>query len=155
MLVRIPTRIYIPPVKTQGSKAKLVRWILGYIKPEETDRWIEPFMGSGVVGFNLNPRRAIFADANPHIINFYNAIKAGDITHCKAKLFLEREKTKLLKRGKAYYYEVRERFNAYGAPLDFLFLNRTCFNGIVRFNREGKFNTPLGRVDGQRYSPSS
>ena len=138
-------KVYVPPIKTQGIKTKLVNWIISQINFEIRGRWIEPFMGSGVVGFNLRPKRAIFADINPHIINFYNSIKKGDITSQKVKLFLESEGQKLLKQGEEYYYEIRERFNKYHDPLDFLFLNRSCFNGLVRFNSKGEFNTPFGR----------
>ncbi|NQU04851.1 MAG: Dam family site-specific DNA-(adenine-N6)-methyltransferase, partial [Calditrichaeota bacterium] len=53
----------------------------------------------------------------------------------------------------AYYYEVRERFNKYHEPLDFLFLNRSCFNGVIRFNRGGGFNTPFCRKP-MRFSKS-
>lgn len=138
-------KIYVPPIKTQGIKTKLVRWIIEQINFEIKGRWIEPFMGSGVVGFNLRPKRAIFADKNPHIINFYNAIKNKEITSQKAKIFLEQEGKKLLKGGEDYYYEVRDRFNKYHDPLDFLFLNRSCFNGVIRFNSKGEFNTPFGK----------
>lgn len=138
-------KIYVPPIKTQGIKTKLVEWIIDQINFEIKGKWIEPFMGSGVVGFNLRPKRAIFADKNPHIISFYNAIKNREITSQKVRIFLEREGKKLLKKGGEYYYEVRDRFNKYHDPLDFLFLNRSCFNGVIRFNSRGEFNTPFGR----------
>jgi len=138
-------KIYVPPIKTQGIKTKLVEWIIEQVNFEITGRWIEPFMGSGVVGFNLKPKRAIFTDKNPHIINFYNAIKDKRITSQKVRIFLEREGKKLLEKGEEYYYKVRDRFNKYGDPLDFLFLNRSCFNGVIRFNSKGEFNTPFGR----------
>ncbi len=138
-------KIYVPPIKTQGIKTKLVEWIIDQINFEIKGKWIEPFMGSGVVGFNLRPKRAIFADKNPHIINFYNAIKNREITYKKVKIFLEKEGKKLLEKGEEYYYEVRDRFNKYHDPLDFLFLNRSCFNGVIRFNSKGEFNTPFGR----------
>ncbi len=137
-------KIYVPPIKTQGIKTKLVEWIIDQINFEIKGRWIEPFMGSGVVGFNFRPKQAIFADKNPHVINFYNAIKRGEITSYKAKMFLETEGQKLLEKGEEYYYEVRDRFNKYHDPLDFLFLNRSCFNGLIRFNSKGEFNTPFG-----------
>lgn len=54
--------------------------------------------------------------------------------------------------GKDYYYQVRDRFNSTGDPLDFLFLNRSCFNGVIRFNKQGKFNVPFGHKP-QRFAP--
>ena len=58
--------------------------------------------------------------------------------------FLTREGHELTTRGDEYYYRIRERFNREGSPFDFLFLNRSCFNGLMRFNRRGEFNTPFG-----------
>jgi DNA adenine methylase len=138
-------KIFVPPIKIQGIKTKLVEWIIDQINFEIKGKWIEPFMGSGVVGFNIRPKRAVFADKNPHIINFYNAIKRKEITSQKVEIFLKIEGENLLKKGEDYYYEVRDRFNKYQDPLDFLFLNRSCFNGIIRFNSKGEFNTPFGK----------
>lgn len=137
-------KIFVPPIKCQGIKTKLVEWIVQKVNLENQGRWIEPFMGSGVVGFNICPRRAIFSDINPHIINFYNAIKSGEITAQIARDFLETEGAILRERGESYYYEVRERFNDTKTSLDMLFLNRSSFNGVMRFNRHGKYNVPFG-----------
>jgi DNA adenine methylase len=137
-------KIFVPPIKCQGIKTKLVSWIKETIVELEYSKWIEPFMGSGVVGFNVRPQNAVFADTNPHLINFYNAIKDEKITPIKAKIFLETEGEKLSKYGQKYYNEVRERFNQSFASLDFLFLNRSCFNGMIRFNSSGKYNVPFG-----------
>ena len=136
--------VKVPPLKCQGIKTKLVEWIKDHAIVESSGTWIEPFMGSGVVGFNVRPQRAIFADINPHIVNFYNAIKQGKITPGIAKEFLEKEGAQLQAKGEAHYYEVRERFNKNGNPLDMLFLNRACFNGVMRFNKRGAFNVPFG-----------
>jgi DNA adenine methylase len=136
--------VKVPPLKCQGIKTKLVEWIKDHAILEDNGTWIEPFMGSGVVGFNVRPRRAIFADVNPHIVNFYNAIKDGEITPAVAKGFLENEGALLKEKGEDHYYKVRERFNKDGNPLDMLFLNRACFNGLMRFNRKGGFNVPFG-----------
>jgi len=136
--------VNVPPLKCQGIKTKLAEWIKDHSTFENNGTWFEPFMGSGVVGFNVRPRRAIFADVNPHIIYFYNAIKNGGITAGIAKEFLEHEGEILQKQGDSYYYEVRERFNKDAKPLDFLFLNRACFNGVMRFNKRGMFNVPFG-----------
>ena len=136
--------VNVPPLKCQGIKTKLVEWIKDHTVLENEGTWIEPFMGSGVVGFNVRPNHAIFADVNPHIINFYNSIKHGEITAGIAKEFLEKEGSLLQAKGEEHYYEVRERFNKDGNPLDLLFLNRACFNGVMRFNKKGGFNVPFG-----------
>jgi DNA adenine methylase len=136
--------VKVPPLKCQGIKTKLAEWIKDHSTFENNGTWFEPFMGSGVVGFNVRPRRAIFADVNPHIINFYNAIKNGEVTAGIAKEFLVYEGEILQKQGESNYYEVRERFNKDSKPLDLLFLNRACFNGVMRFNKKGMFNVPFG-----------
>jgi DNA adenine methylase len=158
-LSKVPARvealmkIFVPPIKCQGIKTKLVQWIVENVSLANSERWIEPFMGSGVVGFNLRPRQAIFSDINPHLINFYNALKSGEITPIKAKAFLLREGGLLEQKGQSHYYTIRERFNDKGNPLDFLFLNRAGFNGVIRFNRKGLFNVPFGHKP-QRFSKS-
>jgi DNA adenine methylase len=133
----------VPPIKTQGIKTKLVPFILGNIKWDGKGRWIEPFLGSGVVLFNAQPQKATVADTNKHIINIYQSIQSGKITAGGLKLFLEAEGSKLESVGEPYYYEVRERFNLDQSPLDFIFLNRASFNGVVRFNSKGGFNVPF------------
>ena len=139
-IVRWDTKVNIPPIKSQGIKTKLVPWI-GSIVPQDFDGvWIEPFMGTGVVAFNLAPRHALLCDANPHLVNFYQAIADEDITAEIVRDFLNREGEKLLEQGASHYYLVRERFNRDHQPLDFLFLNRAGFNGMIRFNRKGEFN---------------
>ncbi|MGI8638393.1 MAG: DNA adenine methylase [Pyrinomonadaceae bacterium] len=138
-----PQKIYVPPIKIQGKKTKLVPFIRENL-PESFERWVEPFMGSGVVGFNVQPKKAVFADNNPHIINFYNDIKAKKITAPIAKEFLQTEGKLLAEKGVEHFLAVRERFNRDHAPLDFLFLNRSCFNGMIRFNKSFGFNVPYG-----------
>lgn len=107
-------------------------------------RWIEPFLGSGVVVFNLAPKRALLGDTNRHIIGLYQAIQRGEINSANTREFLISEGKKLAAGGADYYYEVRDRFNQKGSPLGFLFLNRSCFNGVMRFNSRGEFNVPFG-----------
>ena len=107
--------------------------------------WIEPFLGSGVVVFNVLPKRALLADSNPHLINFYAAISVGSITPASTRRYLESEGAELLRTDGEHYYTVRDRFNRTHDPLDFLFLNRACFNGLIRFNRKGEFNVPFCR----------
>lgn len=140
-------KIFVPPIKCQGIKTKLVKWITDHVELNDNGLWIEPFTGSGVVGFNVRPKRALFSDINPHIINFYNAVKDNHITPDKVKSFLEHEGELLSKKGGDHFYEVRTRFNKYGEPLDFLFLSRASFNGVVRFNKKGGYNVPFGHKE--------
>jgi len=146
---RLPLKIKYakaPPIKCQGIKTKLVPFIFGQIEwtPTNEARWIEPFLGSGVVALNLAPQYALLSDTNQHIIAFYKAIQSGELTGRSVREFLVSEGKKLARYGASYYYEVRERFNTHGSSYDFLFLNRSCFNGVMRFNNQGKFNVPFG-----------
>lgn len=132
----------MPPIKSQGIKTKLVPWIKDVAPQQLSGTWIEPFMGTGVVAFNIRPNKAILCDANPHLINFYNAIKDDTINPNIVRYFLEVEGEKLLN-TEGYYYEVRQRFNEKHNPLDFLFINRAGFNGMIRFNSKGGHNVPF------------
>ncbi|MDM8551514.1 Dam family site-specific DNA-(adenine-N6)-methyltransferase [Desulfobacterales bacterium HSG2] len=138
-------KIAVPPIKCQGIKTKLVPWIRAIIPDNFAGKWIEPFMGSGVVAYNVRPEKAVLCDSNPHLIEFYNSVKRGKITSDLVRDFLRAEGETLKKEGQDYYYEVRERFNSNNDPLDFLFLNRSCFNGMIRFNKKGGFNVPFCR----------
>lgn len=135
-------KIIVPPIKCQGIKTDLVEWIKSKINLSYKT-WYEPFCGTCVVGFNIKPKKAVFSDNNPHLINFYQGIKSKTITYNIVRNFLENEGEKLLQGNGEYYYEVRNRFNNLKDPLDFLFLNRACFNGLIRFNSKGGFNTPF------------
>ena len=144
-LPRTNARPVIPPIKCQGIKTKLVNFILENIQWTGRGRWIEPFLGSGVVLFSAQPARAIASDINPHIIACYQRIYNGALTPGMVREYLTQEGEKLLVRGETYYYEVRERFNHSKDSLDFLFLSRACFNGVMRFNKKGEFNVPFCR----------
>ena len=149
-------RVKVPPLKIQGIKTKLVPFIAANINWDGSGTYYEPFMGSGVVGFNLAPERAVFSDVNPHLVNFYKAIQSGEVTAWKVRDYLEEEAPKLAHTPAdkhSYYYEVRERFNATANPLDFLFLQRSNFNGMMRFNSSGLYNVPFCRKP-ERFKPA-
>ena len=140
-------KIVIPPIKSQGIKTKLVPWINALI-PENHGKWIEPFMGTGVVAFNVKFNEYLLSDINPHLVNFYNAIKYNEITPIMVKEYLELEGEKLKyaeDNGYEHYKYIRNRFNTLFNPLDFLFLSRAGFNGMIRFNGKGKWNIPFCR----------
>ncbi len=144
-------KVGVPPIKSQGIKTKLVPWIHSIVPKDFNGTWIEPFMGTGAVAFNIAPRRAILCDTNPYLVNFYASIASGAITPEVVKEFLTREGEVLLSKGEDHYYFVRDRFNSEHSPLDFLFINRSGFNGMIRFNRKGGFNIPFCRKP-QRFS---
>ncbi len=124
-----------PPIKTQGIKTKVVPLIASSIMWSGDGRWIEPFFGSGVVALNILPNRAILADINEHLINLYRSIQEGTITGRTVRAHLQREGATLFEKGESHYYALRDRFNEEGDPLDFIFLSRSCFNGMMRFNK--------------------
>ena len=70
-------RVIVPPIKSQGIKTKLVPWIKS-LAPAVSGRWIEPFLGTGVVAFNSGCPKALLGEINPHIIRFYEAVKQRD-----------------------------------------------------------------------------
>ncbi|QUV86128.1 Dam family site-specific DNA-(adenine-N6)-methyltransferase [Chloracidobacterium aggregatum] len=138
-------KVIVPPIKCQGIKTKLVKFILSNTSWSGKGRWVEPFLGSGVVLFNLQPERALVNDINPHIINLYRMIYEGSLSPEEVGRYLTAEGKRLLSKGEEHYYFIRERFNKTGDPLDFIFLNRSCFNGVMRFNSKGQFNVPFCR----------
>ena len=137
------SKVIIPPIKCQGIKTKIVPFIAEKVNRNENGLWIEPFVGTGVVAFNLAPRKALLCDKNQYIIALYQGIQNGSITSENVRDFLEQHGAKLEQYGAEYYKLMRERFNENGDPLYFLFLNRSDFNGMIRFNRKGQFNVPF------------
>lgn len=137
-------KVLVPPVKCQGIKTKLIPFIGQNIFWEGKGTWIEPFLGSGVVAFNMNPENALLCDTNKHIIKLYKALQDGSINAFIVKEQLELMGAKLAIHGIDYYYEIRKRFNESANTIDFIFLNRSCFNGLMRFNSKGGFNVPFG-----------
>ncbi|MDR0370284.1 MAG: Dam family site-specific DNA-(adenine-N6)-methyltransferase [Prevotellaceae bacterium] len=139
-------KVVVPPIKSQGIKTKLVPWIKE-VTPQVSGRWIEPFLGTGVVAFNSGYKKAILNDTNPHIINFYKSVQERLITAPAMKQYLETE-GKLLREagnnGYEHYLTVRKRFNdGEHSPFDFIFLSRAGFNGMMRFGGKGNWNIPF------------
>jgi DNA adenine methylase len=133
-----------PPLKWAGGK----RWQVPYLRPlwerHRGRRLVEPFCGGLAVTLSLMPSKALLNDVNPHIVNFYRWIQRGLRVSVR---MANNERT---------YYVLRERFNhllargrgksAEAAGI-FYYLNRTGYNGLCRFNRQGGFNTPFGRYE--------
>jgi DNA adenine methylase len=131
-----------PPLKWAGGK----RWLLPYLEPiwheHQHRRYVEPFCGGLAAPLGLKPQKALLNDINPHLINFYQQLQKG----LRVTIRTENRET--------VFYAHRERFNQLvklgKATTDeaaqlFYYLNRTCFNGLCRFNRSGEFNVPFGK----------
>jgi len=134
-----PTVNALPPfLKWAGGK----RWFaLGHqIIKAPTGRYFEPFLGSAAVFFSLRPDRAVLSDMNSELINTYRAI-SEDWRSVEQKLHAHHRK-----HSKEYYYAMRASRprSSTGRAARFIYLNRTCWNGLYRVNRKGEFNVPLG-----------
>ncbi len=141
-------KVIVPPLKSQGVKTKLVPIIKELVlKANQNGKWVEPFLGTGVVAFNSGYKEAILNDSNPHIINLYKKIQDGTFSSESVRNFLT-EEGELLKEseneGYEHFLKVRSRFNEQGfSSYDMLFLSRAGFNGMMRFNSKGKWNVPF------------
>lgn len=141
-------KVIVPPIKSQGIKTKLVPWIKDLVTiANQKGKWIEPFLGTGVVAFNSGYRKAVLNDTNPHIIGFYKGIQDKSVSALLMKQYLE-EEGKLLSEaennGYEHYLKVRSRFNSGEfSPYDFIFLSRAGFNGMMRFGSKGNWNIPF------------
>ncbi len=143
----------VPPIKCQGIKTKIVRAIRSLQSNNVAGRWIEPFCGSCVVPFSIRPERALLCDSNEHIVRLYTDVQLGKITSGAVEEYLAEQGARLKARGEDVFYEIRDEFNRHPNSLAFLFLNRACFNGVMRFNRKGKFNVPFCRKPGRFARP--
>ncbi len=134
-----------PIVKWVGGQTRLLPEIAARL-PRRYGRYFEPFAGGAAVFFSLAPARAVLADSNPDLIATYRAV-ATDVEGVIRRLALHRDA-----HGEGHYYATRARWNDRSVawtPLDraaaFIYLNRTCYNGLWRVNRAGGFNVPMGR----------
>ena len=128
-----------PFLKWAGGK----RWFVRHYSelfPKEYDRYIEPFLGGGAVFFHLKPEYAILGDANTDLIDTYRAIKKS-----WRKVYSALEIHQKL-HSKEHYYLTRDSGteDPFMRAARFIYLNRTCWNGLYRVNLKGKFNVPIG-----------
>lgn len=133
-----PKRCY-PFLKWAGGKRWLVNRHLNGV-PASYNRYIEPFLGSAAMFFSLEPGEAILADLNHDLIATYSAIK--DNWRGVASLLGKYQN----RHSKAFYYEMRSSnpSSASARAARFIYLNRTCWNGLYRVNLRGEFNVPKG-----------
>lgn len=128
-----------PFLKWAGGK----RWLTANREiswPEFSGRYIEPFLGGAAVFFAVQPEKALLADLNADLINAYKQVKTN-VASIVEGLADHQER-----HSKSHYYEVRDSQpeDALEAAVRFIYLNRTCWNGLYRVNRKGQFNVPIG-----------
>lgn len=128
-----------PFLKWAGGK----RWFVhsyAHLLPHKFNRYIEPFLGSGAIFFAVQPSISILGDSNPDLIETYQAIKDN------WKLVVRYLKQHQSKHSLQHYYMVRSSHlrSPYSRAARFIYLNRTCWNGLYRVNRSGQFNVPIG-----------
>jgi DNA adenine methylase len=161
MLGRNKNRLAYPFVKWAGGKAQILSQIRSKYPAElgkRINKYAEPFVGGGAVLFDLlnnyTLREVYISDINRELIHAYTVIRDRVDTLIEALSELEARYLAADEEGRtAMYYAVRTRFNALQAAGDaeielaalFIFLNRTCFNGLYRVNAKGAFNVPRGK----------
>lgn len=129
----------IPPViKWSGSK-RTIAYKLASLFPSSS-RFFDPFVGGGAILPFFQGKPVIVGDLIPELIALWILIKDQP-----ENVILEYKKRwdRLQTEGYQVYYEIRDHFNKTKDPFDFIFLSRTCVNGLIRYNKEGKFNNSL------------
>jgi DNA adenine methylase len=142
---------YQPFIKWVGGKRGLLPDIISSL-PKNFNNYFEPFLGGGAVFFELYNRGLLdnkqiyLSDINEELINTYNTIKCTPIELIKNLKVLKE------KHNKDFYYKTREldrketfkKMSNIDRATRFIYLNKTCFNGLYRVNKKGFFNTPMG-----------
>lgn len=130
-------------MKWAGGKRQLLRQIKNF-SPKHFEKYIEPFVGGGVVYLTLRPSRAVLGDTNGDLIECYTVIRehVDELIEalCTYVPHISDER---------FYYRVRgqdtAKLNNIERAARFIFLNKTCYNGLYRVNRRGYFNVPFGK----------
>ena len=132
-----------PIVKWVGGKRQLMFELLKNM-PKSYNRYFEPFIGGGALFFELRPENAYISDMNEELINLYSVVRDNVY-----ELISDLNKHEV---SKEYFLDIRniDRTDEYKNLPDvqrasrFIYLNRTCFNGLYRVNSQGQFNVPFG-----------
>ena len=137
-----------PPLKWAGGKRWLVPEFSELLSKHKHRRLVEPFCGAAAITLGIGPDKALLNDIKPKLINLHRWLQRG--------LTIDM----LMEYDKDAYYRARSRFNQLARyPRDegkelaslFYYLNRSCFNGLCRFNQSGEFNVPFGRYERVEY----
>ena len=154
-----------PFIKWAGGKNSLIKVLTEHLpedfKEQQDVTYIEPFVGGGAMLFYMlthyhNIRHAIINDVNEDLINCYKIIKnePQKLIKILRKIKDEYYELQSIDDKSKYYYKMRGRYNNDEFGMEersacFIFLNKTCFNGLYRVNTSGKFNVPFGKYEKQ------
>ena len=133
-----------PFIRWVGGKSKLIKHLKNYVPSDFCggNYYYEPFLGAGSLFFHLTPQKAYLSDSNKDLIECYNAIKSDP------EIISKHLKQHLENNCKEYYYKMRDEYNSSKPSIIksalFIYLNKSCFNGIWRVNKKGHFNVPYG-----------
>lgn len=145
------TKQYQPFVKWVGGKRNILSQLLAHF-PKQFNNFHEPFLGGGAVFFELfslgllEGKKVYLSDINSELINAFNCVKSTP------EELLDNLEVYKAKHNKEFYYQIRalDRTESYAQLSDieratrFIYLNKTCFNGLYRVNKKGQYNTPMG-----------
>ena len=129
-----------PIIKWSGGKSDEISKIKSHF-PENIETYLEPFAGGAAVFFYLEPKKAVISDVHNELIHLYTSIKEGKSNEIYD--FMKENKN-----DSETYYKIRDSFKI-NCDLDsakrFYYQRKTCFRGMMRYNKSGKFNIPFGR----------
>jgi DNA adenine methylase len=139
----------LPVFKYAGGKRKLVP-VLRQLMPNSYGDYYEPFVGAGALWLDLAPKRAFISDSSPELINLYKVVQWHLVE------LIERLRMFSILHSEEVFLKIREMdrdpavlssTGNVGKAARFLYLNKTCFNGLMRFNKSGQFNTPSNKKE--------
>jgi len=136
-----------PLVKWSGGKGDEIKQFEKYI-PSNYDTYLEPFIGGGALFFHLAPNKAVISDVHTELVDLYTSIGQGKANEIHE--FMEQHPN-----DEPTYYRVRDEMpinNSLDNAKRFFYERKTCFRGMLRYNKKGKFNIPFGRYKTINYS---
>jgi len=136
-----------PIIKLSGGKSDEIKIFEKYI-PDTYDIYLEPFIGGGSVYFYLNPLKAVINDIHTELIDLYETIGNGESD--KIYEFMETNPN-----DEITYYKIRDEMiinDKLDSAKRFYYQRKTCFRGMLRYNKNGKFNIPFGKYKTINYS---
>jgi DNA adenine methylase len=142
-------KTFQPVIKWSGSKRSQANNIVSFF-PREIDTYYEPFCGGcsvlrAMFDTDIKVKEYVCGDIDINLISLWLMIKSNPklVSNEYRNLWEQLNSLENVAKQKEFYEEIRERFNKTKHPIDFMFLDRTCFNGLIRYNKNGDFNSPF------------